>query len=361
MVRSHACRLGLPLLAAGAFAVLAGAADLTVPGQFATIQAAIDAAAANDRILVAPGTYNQAINFLGKRIVVVSTGGAAVTTLNGAGLGTSIVTFENGEESETRLEGFTLRNGTGTPIGASRRGGAIYINGADPTVWNCVITNCNADDGGAIYMTGAFFLPDFANVLIHDNSASRGGAVFSTFSSPIFRNCTIVENLAFDAAAPKAPAAAGGGFFTSNSTARLSNCVVWDNVPDGLAGSAPIATYTNFQGGLPGTGNLATNPFFESAAGNDFRLQGGSPCVDSADSTAVAENIQKDLDGNPRGADEPLATDVGIPVFGFVVDMGCYERQAGCTGGSCTGDIDDDGQVGFSDLLEVLSRWGLCP
>jgi hypothetical protein len=28
---------------------------------------------------------------------------------------------------------------------------------------------------------------------------------------------------------------------------------------------------------------------------------------------------------------------------------------------ACTGDVDDSGEVGFSDLLDVLSQWGACP
>ena len=59
---------------------------LLVPQAYPTIQAAIDAAAAGDTVRVGPGTYNERINFLGKTIVVESTGGAAATTIqpNGA-------------------------------------------------------------------------------------------------------------------------------------------------------------------------------------------------------------------------------------------------------------------------------------
>jgi pectin methylesterase-like acyl-CoA thioesterase len=51
-------RIRLLLLAAGChLAPFAGAATLNVPGDFATIQAAIDAAEAGDSILVEPGAY----------------------------------------------------------------------------------------------------------------------------------------------------------------------------------------------------------------------------------------------------------------------------------------------------------------
>ena len=57
------------------------AAELRVPDQFPTIQAALDAAASGDTVLVAPGSYAENLNFQGKDVELRSTGGAAVTTL----------------------------------------------------------------------------------------------------------------------------------------------------------------------------------------------------------------------------------------------------------------------------------------
>src|SRR5262245_31146300 len=86
-----ACRV-LRALALGSLAPLLGgapsaaAATRHVPVAYATFQAAIDAAVVGDTVLVAPGTYsgdgNRDIDFRGKDIVVRSSGGAAVTTLD---------------------------------------------------------------------------------------------------------------------------------------------------------------------------------------------------------------------------------------------------------------------------------------
>ncbi|HEV3013076.1 MAG TPA: hypothetical protein VG499_07365, partial [Actinomycetota bacterium] len=57
------------------------AAQLRVPDDFPTIQAALDAAASGDTVLVEPGTYPENLNFQGKDVELRSTDGAAVTTL----------------------------------------------------------------------------------------------------------------------------------------------------------------------------------------------------------------------------------------------------------------------------------------
>src|SRR5438034_10672477 len=87
----------------------ARAATTNVPADQPTIQAAINIASNGDTVLVAPGTYYENINFMGKAITVTSSGGPSVTTINGNAAG-SVVTLDTNEGSSSVLSGFTITN-----------------------------------------------------------------------------------------------------------------------------------------------------------------------------------------------------------------------------------------------------------
>ena len=102
------------IFAIALFVPLVSFADtIHVPKEVETIQEAIEQAQGDDVVLVAPGQYNEAINFNGKAITLKSTDGAAVTVLDVWRLDDSIVKCISGEGQSTILDVFTITGGTG--------------------------------------------------------------------------------------------------------------------------------------------------------------------------------------------------------------------------------------------------------
>ncbi len=111
---------------------------IKVPAGQPTIQAGIDAANTGDTVLVAPGTYLENIDFMGKAIIVTSSDGAAKTILDGSQGQKPAVFFTHSETRASTLSGFTVQNG-GAEADYATRGG-ILIDNAAPTLLSNIIT-----------------------------------------------------------------------------------------------------------------------------------------------------------------------------------------------------------------------------
>jgi hypothetical protein len=156
------------------------------PGQaFTTIQSGINAANNGDTVMVAPGTYNENINFNGKAIIVTSSGGAASTIINGGNTpGVATVIFANGETSASVISGFTITGG-GDTIYTGRSDGGVYVFfGASPTIQgNTIAANyChNIDVEGG----NASILNNEVSGVLQSNIGSGPNLSYCTFGGGI--------------------------------------------------------------------------------------------------------------------------------------------------------------------------------
>jgi len=237
------------------------AATIHIPADQSTIQAGIDAAVDGDIVLVAPDTYVENIDFLGKAIALQSEGGAEATVIDGNATDT-VVFFRNGETGASIIEGFTITNGLGIyDEDVSKRngynvhrGGGVTCFDASPQIRNCSIIGNTAlgygiwTGGGGIACRGLFEDPSpiIVNCIISDNikttyvSATEqfyGGGIGTTASSPIIANCTITGNSFSSPSSDRVPHfSCGGGFSSYWGTPKILNCSITMNTAQRGAG-----------------------------------------------------------------------------------------------------------------------------
>lgn len=168
LIRSTLSTTLFPALALGLIAGSASAATRNVPAGFPTIQSAINASAPGDTVLVAPGTYHERIDFLGKEIIVKASSFSdpTLTVIDADLLGEAVI-IGGGVGPNAKLVGFTIREGSATT------GGGLDILG-DPTIKQCIVTLCDATNGGGAIVNGN---ATFTDCQFIDNSATSGGAL----------------------------------------------------------------------------------------------------------------------------------------------------------------------------------------
>ena len=199
--------LGFVVLIAG----LAEAADIYVPGNYATIQAAVNAANPGDRIYVSAGTYTEAV-YVNKGIALV---GKGTPTITASGISdTNTVTFDGNATNNASISGFII---TGAPSGY--RG--ISCNNGSQTITNNTISG---NDYG-IYCFFSF--PSITNNTITGN----GIGIYCWYSSPSITNNTISGN--------------SYGIYCYSSLGTITNNIITGNDYNGIFcySSSPTINY----------------------------------------------------------------------------------------------------------------------
>jgi len=272
---------------------------INVPGDYLTIQTAINKAPDGAIIDVADGTYtgddNRELNFYGKHLTLRSENGPTKTIID-CNDNVRAFIFQNGEMDDTIISGFTIKNGN------SSSGGGMYLSLSSPTITNCIFINNKASNGAGMYLnvskstiTNCVFIRNWVG-------NGNGGGIYCNSSSPKIINCTITKNT-------------NSGIYNNQySYPTIKNCIIWGNHWYGISNYkwdvSPSVTYSNIQGGYSGAGNINANPLFVGV-GDYYHLAEGSPCIDTGDPVGATEN---DIEGElrPKGDQHDIGADEWI-------------------------------------------------
>lgn len=340
------------------------------------VQAAIDAAASGDEILVAPGTYriSSAILLPEHKVLTLRSTQSRAAILDAQRL--CQVLYVRGTNS--LIEGFTIRNGVDPSYG-----GGLFLNGSN-VVRDCLFTGNQAWGAGAILIYGpsvvehstiqsnlatywgggAVFYNDSRGRMNHcvvsDNVASNyGGGVAFQFEGTV-SNCWIADNrallekgggvsmeqggtlvnsvvvgnragqdgggiysyqgkIAHCTVVGNAAGWKGGGIQSLHSTSTWNTIVYYNSAPTSENVWASSSAFSNCCS-TPSLGgsNFTNTPAFVNGSGRDFRLASGSACIDAG---ASAAGIANDFDGVARPLPGtlvgPARYDVGAFEFGL--------------------------------------------
>lgn len=267
---------------------------------FKTVQQAIDAAANNDVIAVAGGTYSQNIKVQNKAVRLYGgfVGGTAAnyaagtegnfkkrdpaktpSHLKGNGKDSVVTLYEAGASV---VDGFTITGGGRSTIAVPQWvGGGFYIYSGTPTISNNVIEKNQTCPpvpqdqeklGGGIYSAGANLT--IADNVIRNNVSGRGAGIFADGKKLVIRSNTVEYNIGVSDH--------GGGIFLFSQDAEIShNRIVGNEIGRKLGYGWGGGIIVVSKGGKYKLSyNVYTGNFAPSVGSAFFVDEGGSATLD---------------------------------------------------------------------------------
>jgi hypothetical protein len=288
------------ILFAALFLLVASAAhavDIIVPGDYQTIQEAINNANHHDRVLVSPGTYDENIT-MRDSVHVVSSQGAAVTTIDGSGGVRTVVA----DSVAAVFDGFTVTGGTSPTNGAGMN---VTGQGWEMIIQNCIFTGNSADgQGGGLAVQNATAVIDGCEFTMNDAAGGAAVYVFGTFLVPVrFESCVIYNNTS---------TGPGGGIFVEEGLANVLDTMIYNNSSTGLGGgvaadggvtdigNCSIYSNTAGEGGGVSFHNTAAGEVQSSTIHNNVaNIGGGLSCTNNSTNVTISKTIITLNEGNP--------------------------------------------------------------
>ena len=323
---------------------------IQVPGDQPTIQAGIDASVDGDTVLVMPGTYIENI-LIDRDVVVRSAEGPAVTIIDGS------QPVNPDEASVVRLyvngsiEGFDIRNGSGTQYGGGMGGGIFVYNWTNPNTehgplimgnWihdNWLVDNPN-DKGAGVHVAGTASI--IGNRIFNNgfNGEGYGAAIYSSNGGTAVEPAVIRDNEVYD-----------NHIFPSTSGDWMGAVAIIGGVASGNV----IACNAGGRGsGLVGVGQIETN----TIAGN-WSLTDESAVILglSGPCRGPVTFLNNNVTDNYGGGVECVQCDEGAEIF-----LGCNNLSGNFPGGQVSGICADAiGQDGNISVTPLYGRFGCEP
>ncbi len=340
-----------------AFYVFRAPRIINVPGDFGRIQPAIDAAVDGDTILVAAGVYEEALDFLGKGIIVASASGMDCTTILNNNEMYGIV-CKWGEGGRGVLSGFTVgRNGSNLNTG-------LLVDDFDLSVLDCrfsdweqaVICTGTADvrlvgceitgnyTGIRIYETVNLDITDCDVCSNYESLGGFGGGIYCTNASTCLVVNTRLRNNSCTGVPPYFAGSGGALALDENSFCSIENSELISNSAD-WGGGIYISDYAvlevensiisgNGNKGVYASNNCTLDIKNSFINGNSGSNGGGGLSIDH---NCVASIENTEICGNSvsPGYMSWYAVGAGVNVFseGEARLVNCAIRDNTCHGG----------------------------